>query len=773
MSNYSFTLNKMTIDEKITLLAGCGLWKTASFKHHGINSLTMTDGTYGVRYSPAQIDNNATWEITDFLSVVHQSADDEADSKGGSEALFGKTLPATCFPNGSSLACCWDRELVYNMGQALANECRALGVNILLGPGINIRRTPLSGRGYEYYSEDPFISGELAASLINGLQDNGVGASLKHFACNNSEYRRTEMDSIVDERTLHEIYLSAFKRAIDKSAPWTVMSSYNRLNGEQTSQSHHLLTEILRQQWGYQGLVISDWYGVKDRPAALLAGNDLAMPEVKRDKRELIAAIENQEISTVDLDKSCLRILSLLDKFKNYTSCEVDFKQHHQLAQKIAEESIVLLKNDDHTLPITSEKYKKIAIIGRAAHNPIIQGSGCATTIPYMLDRPLDEIMDIAGSDFHINYAVGAPDPYLDSPLEIDKAVKLAASSDLAVVFVNTVIGEDGENGDRKDLFIAPTQESLIDSISAVQKNLVVVLANSDSVVMSWKDKCKSIVETFFSGQGAGRAIANILFGITNPSGKLTVTVPNSLEETPAFLYYPGEGLSHYYNEGIYVGYRYYDKRKMTPSYPFGFGLSYTEFEYKHVELSQHSMTVSDSIDVMITLQNTGSCRGKEVVQLYIKHPQTELPHPPLALKGFAKVELEAGESKVVTITLTPEEFKSYHPNLHQWIIESGQYEIFIGGSSRTLPLSHAIEVMGTRHSLPLKEDNSLVQVIQNEQAFNRVVELVARKSNLEPQVIRTRLMDIAPELFCGLFVALTEFLGVEVTRSELIEVLN
>lgn len=772
MSNKNI-LEQMTVVDKVNLLTGKGLWKTASLEHLNVKSLTMTDGTYGVRYSPDQIDDDAGWTITDFLDIVHQSADDESDKNGGSEALFGKTLPATCFPNGSSLACSWDRSLVYKMGNALADECKSLGVNILLGPGINIRRTPMSGRGYEYYSEDPIVSGEIAASLINGLQDNGVGASLKHFACNNSEFRRTEMDSIVDERTMHEIYLSGFKRAIDKSNPWTLMSSYNRLNGTQTSQSHNLLSKILREQWGYKGLVMSDWYGIKDRPASLLAGNDLAMPEVQRDKRELLAAIENHTVSMAEIDTACLRMLELIEHFDDFETCEVDFQKHHQLAQHIAEESIVLLKNDENILPLMANKVQKIAIIGKGAHYPIIQGSGCATTIPYILDRPLDEIMDVAGDNFEIHYAVGAPEDYQDNEQEIAKAVELAIQSDVAVVFVNTIIGEDGENGDRKDLAIVPTHETLINAIATKQKNLVVVLANSDAVVMNWKENCKGIIETFFSGQGVGRAVANVLFGHTNPSGKLTVSIPNSLEETPAFLHYPGEGLSHHYSEGIYVGYRYYDKRKMAPSYPFGYGLSYTEFSYQNIELSSSTINSEQSLEVKVTLKNIGDRKGKEVVQLYITHPQSELPHPPLALKGFDKIELEAGQTSTVTITLTPTEFQSYHPSIKQWIIEKGEYQIHVGGSSRHLPLTTNVSVEGTKHHLPLKEDNSLVQIIQDEIAFNRVIDLVVKKSGLERELIRSRLIDIAPQLFCGLFVALTEFLGVEVTRTELIDVLS
>ncbi|MBM6551020.1 beta-glucosidase [Marinomonas ostreistagni] len=769
-------ISQMTTDEKVAFLSGKALWKTTPFAHLGIPSATMTDGTYGVRYSSEQIDDDANWTISDFLNVVHQSADDQGEQKKGSEALFGQTLPATCFPNGSALACSWDTELVYQMGQALAHECQALGVDILLGPGINLRRTPLSGRGYEYYSEDPVVSGELAAALINGMQDEGVGASLKHFACNNSEFRRTEMDSIVDARTLHELYLAGFKRAIDKSNPWTVMSSYNRLNGEQTSQSHTLLTQILREQWGYNGLVMSDWYGIKDRPASLLAGNDLSMPEVQRDKRDLLAAINEGRVPMSVVDESCARLLTLLDRLQldqKTTKPTTDFSAHHALAQQIAEESIVLLKNDEQTLPLDAKRFQRVAIIGPGAHEPVIQGSGCATTVPYVLDRPLDEIIDVAGDAFDIHFAkgVGADDQADDEALA--QAVHIAQHSDVAVVFVNTAIGEDGENGDRQNLSILAAHEQLIHKVSQVAPRTVVVLSNSDAVEMPWLDQCHALLETFFAGQGVGKAVAKLLFGHANPSGKLTVTVPNCLEETPAFLHYPGEALRHHYSEGIYVGYRYYDKRKMTPRFPFGFGLSYTQFEYQALSLSHTTLAADDALTVSVTVTNSGDRAGKEVVQVYLTHPDGELAHAPVNLKAFSKVALAAGETQTVELTLSAEDFRSYHPTLEQWITEAGTYEICVGAHSRELPLRASVQALGTAHRLPLNVDSSLVQLINDERAFAQIVALVADKSGLAPEVIRERLINIAPELFCGFYIALTEFLGVDVSRQALADALH
>lgn len=762
----------MTVEEKVALLSGSGLWRTASFPQHDISDIVMTDGTYGVRYSTSQIEQGENWHISDFLAVIGQSAGEveQEEQKGGSEALFSKSKPATCFPNGSTLACSWDVDLVYQMGEALAKECQEMGVGILLGPGINIRRTPLAGRGYEYYSEDPVVSGDIAAALINGLQDGGVGASLKHFAANNSEYRRTEMDSVVEERALREIYLSGFKRAIDKSNPWTVMSSYNRLNGVQTSQHHWLLTEVLRNEWRYDGLVMSDWYGIKDRPASLLAGNDLAMPETQRDKLELLQAIERGEIPAEVLDSACMRMLTLVDKVQQHRKpgTKANYPQHHRLAQQLATESMVLLKNEDNILPLQARQHTNIAVLGKPAQEPVIQGSGCATTVPYMLDRPLDEIFEVAGNDFHVDYAVGTPDDNHVDPQALADAVELASKADVAVVFVSTAIGEDGENGDRKDLNILPSHEALIRAVAKVQPNLVVVLANSDAVVMPWLTDCKALLETFFAGQGMGRAVADILFGRANPCGKLTVTVPNTLEETPAWLGYPGENLRHHYSEGLYVGYRYYDRRKLTPQFPFGFGLSYSKFSYARLATSVTELAEGQPLTVNVEVTNCGDRAGKEIVQLYLTAPQGDLAREVLALKAFAKVHLEAGESKMVTMTLEWQDFACFHPGMADWVVDPGLYQLHVARSSRDIALSTVVKLCAKPYYLPLKVDNSLQQLLATPPAFDRVVKLLVSKNALPEALMREKLTAIAPDLFCGLFIALTEFLAIDITQQEL-----
>lgn len=768
----------MNAEEKVALLTGSGLWRTASLPQHGIDDIVMTDGTYGVRYSSAQIDGNEKWSMDDFISVITQTADranaEEPAAKGGSEALFSASLPATCFPNGSSLACSWDIDLVYQMGQALGRECQHMGVGILLGPGINIRRTPLAGRGYEYYAEDPVVSGDIAAALINGLQDEGVGASLKHFAANNSEYRRTEMDSVIEERALREIYLAGFQRAIAKSQPWTVMSSYNRLNGVQTSQDPFLLTQVLRDEWGYDGLVMSDWYGIKDRPASLMAGNDLAMPETRRDKQTLLAAINAGEVPMAVVDSACLRMLELLDKVQRNRrpNAQADFSAHHRLSQQLAAESIVLLKNDDNLLPLRPEKTPRIAVLGKPAQEPVIQGSGCATTVPYLLDRPLDEIFDLAGEAFSVSWAIGAPDDLQCDEAALVQAKVVAQEADVAVIFVSTAVGEDGENGDRHDLNILAVHERLIREVASVQPNVVVVLANSDAVVMPWLGECKALLETFFAGQGMGRAVAEILFGQRNPSGKLTVTVPNTLEETPAWLNYPGENLRHHYGEGLFVGYRYYDKRCLTPRFPFGFGLSYTQFSYDNLSLSAETIGADDTLTVSFDLSNIGAVDGKEIVQLYVSAPEGELIREVRALKGFDKIALAAGEIQRVSLQLPIRELACYHPGLADWVITPGSWQVHIGGSSRDLPLNATFTVDCPARYVPLRDDNSLQQLIQQPKAFARVVQLIADKSQLPPEQVREKLIRLAPDLFCGLLIALTEFLALDIERDELNAVL-
>lgn len=788
----------LSMEQKVKLLTGNGLWRTAVIDEFGIKDIVMTDGTYGVRYATAQIDQGANWTISDFLSVVGQNAqeatnkagEDNAEGAGGSEALFSKSKPATCFPNGSALACSWDLALVEKMGAALGRECQNFGVGLLLGPGINLRRTPLAGRGYEYYSEDPLLTGKIAAALIKGIQSEGVGTSLKHFACNNSEYKRTEMNSIIDKRALMELYLRGFEIAIAEAKPWTVMSSYNKLNGVQTSQSYELLTTILRDKFHFDGLVMSDWYGIKDRVASLIAGNDLAMPETKRDYSELLAALKDGTIDSSLVDQSCERMLRLLDLVHAGArpGFKADFTAHHALAEEIAMKSMVLLKNDKvgttKLLPLTQETCKqlggnKIAILGQSATEPVIQGSGCATTIPYLLDRPLDELMALGADIFDLSYAPGR-----GSNEDFAAAVALAQQSNVAIIFAATVIGEDGENGDRANLDLDPADRALIEAVAKVQPHTIVVVANADSIIMPWLDQVPACVETFFAGQGMGAAIARVLLGHYNPSGKLTVTVPNCIEETPAFLNYPGDLLDHRYNEGIFVGYRYYDKRKMTPAFEFGYGLSYTDFAYRDLSLNQSSFSVDHQgkdehgeeqvLTATFTVDNVGAYDGAEIAQLYVAFPQNSiLQHEPLALKGFAKHEITKGQSKCYTIEVKLNDLKVFHPELDDFIIEPGSYTLYIGKSSRQLELYTSFEIKTPKVKTNVYPDNSLTALCANDEALDKVARFIAAQNGSEVEFIKSKLRELAPTMFCGMFITLTEFLGVEISRKELAELLS
>ncbi|GAL33968.1 beta-glucosidase [Vibrio maritimus] len=770
-TNYLALIDKMSIEQKVKLTTGSGLWRTAEFPEFELDDLVMTDGTYGVRYNKNQIEDGED-SMAGFLSVVNQSAEDADSEEGfeGAEGFFGLSEVATCFPNGSSIANSWDVELLKEMGKALAVECRHLGVDVLLGPGINIRRTPLAGRGYEYYSEDPILTGELAAGLINGMQEYGVGTSLKHFACNNSEFKRCEMDSIVSERALQEIYLKGFKRAIDKSSPWTVMTSYNLLNGIPTSEHPWLLNTVLREQWGYDNTVMSDWYGTKDRPASLQAGNDLAMPMSERNVKSLITAVNEGIISEETLNTACRRVLSLYEKCHNgrkQNIGQMDAEKHHALAQKLAAESIVLLKNDHQLLPLDIQKKQKIAVLGEAAQTPVIQGSGCATTRPTMLDCPLDEIIHIAGEHCDIHYAPGMDKDGTVNLTQLQSAVELARKSEIAIVFVSTAIGEDGENGDRHNLDIIPAHQQLIEAVSEVQSNLIVVVANSDAIVMPWLDNANSVLETFFSGQGMGGAVAECLFGLVNPSGKLTVTVPNSLEETPAYLTYPGDNRTHYYSEDIFVGYRYYDKRKIEPLFPFGFGLSYTEFSYSNLRTSANVIKAGQNLTVKFDVTNTGKRFGKEVVQLYLSAPSGDYAREVLSLKGFSKVALEPKETKEVTIELTWEDFCYYNPESQKWLADDGTLTLIVGRSSRAHELAVDISIESEPYYPPAHIHSSINSLLANPNATERALKYLSVQTGLPADHLKAKLQELAPYLFFGMTVTLTEMLGVDINETE------
>ena len=737
--------------EKVDLISGFNMWKTRAIPRLGIPSIVMTDGTYGVRYSIEQIDNDAAGgqDLDAFLAVVNLRANDV-------QTAWGTMKPATCFAYGSNFGCSWDVDLAYELGAALAHECQAHGVNLLLGPGINLRRTPLGGRSYEYYSEDPVVAGDIAAGVINGLQDNGVGASLMHFACNNSEVERTTMDSVVEERALREIYLLGFERAIANSRPWTVMSSYNRLNGVQAAEDRWLLDTVLRGDWGYDGLVISDWNGIKNRPASLMAGNDLDMPENSTRKRHLLSAISTGAVPAGIVDTACVRVLDLVRKAKAGERWDggCDFPSHHVLARKMAAESIVLLKNDG-VLPLRAGELRRIAVVGPGAVDAVIQGSGCATTTPTEVDIPLAEIRRAAGPEMAVEHFVGASDNPAETESLRAAALDGCCGADVVIVFAHTEVGYDGEGSDRRHLDLAPWHDALIAAIAAECPKVVVVLANPDAVLMPWLGAVEAVVETFFAGQGMGAAIADILFGAANPSGKLTSTFPARIEDIPGYLTYPGENGRHLYSEGLYVGYRYYDKRKIEPLFPFGFGLSYTTFTYSDVAVSRSTLRPGDDITVAFTLTNTGYVFGKEVCQIYVEPGQPRLQRSVRDLRGFVKVALEPGEAKRVNLTLSWRDFAAYDPSRGTWGLDSDTVQIQVAASSRDIRLSASIEVdAGPRRHRKVERDTQPIFILDNPIARDAFLRFIQSQAGIDRAGAETAL-EHCRNSFLGIFTTL------------------
>ncbi|XBS67943.1 glycoside hydrolase family 3 C-terminal domain-containing protein [Acerihabitans sp. KWT182] len=637
--------------------------------------------------------------------------------------------PATCFPNGSSFACSWDVALADRLGEALGVECQQMGVHVLLGPGINIRRTPLGGRSYEYYSEDPVISGELAAGVINGLQRRGVGASLKHFACNNSEVERTSMDSIVDERALREIYLRGFERAIKQAQPWTVMSSYNRLNGTHTAEDPWLLTEVLRNEWGFEGTVIADWNGVKDRPASVCAGNDLDMPENLARKDSLVLALKTGDVPRELAENAAVRILGLVKRAKDAErrNTPVDKNAHHALARRMVAESIVLLKNERRALPLEPQSCRRLLLVGEGAKTPVIQGSGCATTLPTRVDIPYDEILQRADGNLRIAWCQGTGDDQAQRERLREEACAAARQADRVVVFANSEDGYDGEGSDRRTLGLQPGQDELINALTAANDQVIVVLANPDAVVMPWLAQVSAVVETFYAGQAMGGGLADVLFGVVNPCGKLTVTFPRQMEDIPGWHSYPGENGRHCYSEGLFVGYRWYDSRKVDPLFPFGYGLSYTRFAYSDIQLDKDNLKEGETVNVSFILTNTGERPGKEICQLYSRYQAPRHRRPLQELRAFCKVELQPGEQRRVTLSVAADELCYYDTGRRRWILDDDQVTLCVGPHSRDLPLRHPLRCHGkvARYRL-VSRDTQPVFVLENPVArdhFNRFLQ--------------------------------------------------
>jgi beta-glucosidase len=668
MTKINDLIKKMSLEEKAALCTGAGPWTTTPVKHLGIPELTVTDGPHGVR---------RVEDVNTFITT---------------------SLPATCFPTASCIASTWDMDLIRTMGQALAEECIALKVDVILGPGTNMKRTPLCGRNFEYYSEDPYLAGQLAASFITGVQSKGVGTSLKHFATNNQETRRQTINAEVDERTLREIYLPAFETAVKKAQPWTVMCAYNRLNGTFGSENHRLLVAILKDEWSFEGFVVSDWGAVHDRVAALKGGLDLEMPGPRELRvKAVVEAVRTGALNESVLDESVRRILGIVFKAaETPKGGAFDIAAHHALARRIASEGMVLLKNDG-TLPLKGQQH--IAVIGRAAKEAHFQGGGSSHINPTQVDNPFNELQKLAGGA-RLSYAEGYPADGSFDQTSIDAAVKTARTTDVALLYLALPETKESEGYDRTDLNLTEQQIALIKAITAVQPKTIVILNNGAPMVMSeWIDGTAAVLEAWMMGQAGGGAIADVLYGKVNPSGRLAETFPHRLVDTPAYINFPGENGEVRYGEGIFIGYRYYDAKEVPVQFPFGYGMSYTTFVYKNPKVSTATFKDVDGLTVSVDVTNTGKVAGKEVVQVYVHDHKSGLVRPPKELKGFAKVDLQPGETKTVTLVLDFRAFAYYHPAYKQWITEDGEFDILIGASSadircvRTVTLQSTLEL--------------------------------------------------------------------------------
>ncbi len=659
-------IGKMTLEEKASLCSGADFWHTESVERLGIPAMMVSDGPHGLR-----------------------KQDQEADHLGVNDSI-----KAVCFPAGCGTAASFNRELITGMGEVLGEECQAEGVGVILGPAVNIKRSPLCGRNFEYYSEDPMVASEMAGALIKGVQSKNVGTSIKHFLANNQETRRMSSSSEVDERTLREIYLAAFEGAVSSQKPWTVMCSYNKINGTYAAEHKEALTDILRGEWGFDGFVVSDWGAVNNRVPDLEAGLDLEMPASGGiNDKQIVDAVKEGRLEESVLDRAVERILNIVYRFEENRNESVVFDRDkdHEYAKKVAEETIVLLKNEDGILPLPEKE--EIAFIGKYARQPRFQGGGSSHINSHKVTGAWDVVKDWGNITFAEGY--GDQEDVTDEAL-IAEAVEKAGKAKAAVIFAGLPDAFESEGFDRSHMGMPNCQNELINRVAAVQPNTIVVLHNGSPVEMPWADQVKGIVEAYLSGQAVGAAVVDILFGKVNPSAKLPETFPYKLEDNPSYLYYLGEGDKVEYREGVFVGYRYYDTKKMDVRFPFGYGLSYTTFAYSNLKLSAAQIKDTDTLTVSVDVTNTGSMAGKEVVQLYVSDVESTVIRPVKELKGFDKVDLQPGETKTVTFTLGKRAFAYWNTQIHDWHVESGEFRILVGKSSRDIQLEETVTVEST-----------------------------------------------------------------------------
>ncbi|MBB2910270.1 beta-glucosidase [Streptosporangium becharense] len=670
---------ELSLEQKASLLSGQDFWTTKPVEEAGIPSIVLTDGPHGIR-------RQREGEGEDHLGV-HES------------------LPSTCFPPAVAVGSSWDVEVAARLGAAVGREARVFGVSVVLGPGVNIKRSPLCGRNFEYYSEDPLISGVLAAAHVKAMQAEGPGASVKHFAANNQETDRMRVSADVDERTLREIYLPAFERVVTEARPATVMASYNKINGVAASQNSWLLTDVLREQWGFDGAVVSDWGGVYDRVAALAAGTDLEMPGGGATDAEIVRAVRDGDLDEAVVDAAVRRVAALTARRVEETG-ELDVEAHHALARELAADCAVLLRNERNTLPVTG-RVRRIAVVGAFAAEPRFQGGGSSHINPARVDTALEEIRVLAGSrgqsvTYAPGFTIGGSGSGSGSGIGIgagsggedalrEQAVELARGADLAIVFAGSE--EDSEGFDREHLDLPAGQVEVIRAVAAAAPRTVVVLSNGGVVSLEgFHDDVDAILEGWLLGQAGGGAIADLLFGVVNPSGHLAETIPLRLQDTPCHLTFPGEQGHVRYGEGVMVGYRHYESVGRRVRYPFGHGLSYTDFATGDLTVTP---TGDDTAAVSVTVTNTGDRAGKHVVQVYVATTAGPVRRPARELRAFTKVFLEPGEARTVELVLDRRAFAYWDVELGRWTVAPGEYTVQIGENAARVVAERTVTLTG------------------------------------------------------------------------------
>lgn len=667
---YQNMISKMSLEEKCYMFSGKDFWQTRSVERLGIKNIMLADGPHGVRKQEGT----------------------------GDQLGLNPSLPATCFPTAATIANSWDPALGEEIGRVIGEEAASQGISVLLGPGLNIKRNPLCGRNFEYFSEDPYLAGKMAAGYIRGIQENGVAACPKHFAVNSQELRRMASDSVVDERTLREIYLTGFEIAVKEAKPKSLMTSYNRVNGVYANENEHLLQEILRDEWGFDGFVVSDWGGSNDHVEGVRAGAHLEMPTTGGDSdEELIQAVREGRISEELIDKRLNEILDVIfsagEAVEKAAGAAFDVETHHQAAEKASEQSIVLLKNEDAILPL--KKGTSVALIGDFADTPRYQGAGSSGVNPTKLDsaKTVIEQFDLKVAGFERGYPRVGP----RNIMLRDQAVELARHVDVVLLYLGLDEISESEGLDRKHMRLPESQIELLHKIAEVNRNIVVVMAAGSPVEMPWLDKCKALIHGYLCGQAGAAAMLKAIMGEVNPSGKLSETYPIAYEDTPSAPYFPAEQRNVEYREGLYVGYRYFETVKKPVLFPFGYGLSYTTFEYSDLHMEVHEENRENPVTISFQITNTGKVDGAEVAQIYVSAKEPSVYRPAKELKGFVKVFLRAGESREVAVPLDDKAFRYFNVKTNRFEIDGGEYEIMAGASAADIRLSGTVVIVGTK----------------------------------------------------------------------------